>query len=295
MKANSGAILKPRTEDKHKSRIRNGFTLIELLVVIAIIAILAAMLLPALAKAKEKAKQGACVSNLKQAGVSLVMYVDDSNGYFPYTVPSTANGGTIAANIEWFQLLYPYLPNQSSGPAMGTSTASRTNVSKVFVCPSAVFYAVGVVSGGPPGGVLQGAGQQTQIPYVLTYACSAVMLGNNNGNIGTTVYVPRKATPIMYSVSDTPLVVEAKPDYGGTTAPYITSFAQLGWGGSGASATRDDVSTDLALANNAQRVGIDFRHSSGKSIDVLHADYSVSPTLWQTAASTWNANIWANK
>jgi prepilin-type N-terminal cleavage/methylation domain-containing protein/prepilin-type processing-associated H-X9-DG protein len=87
---------------------RRGFTLIELLVVIAIIAILAAILFPVFARAREKARQTSCLSNMKQITLGALMYAQD----YDDTLVGHSNGGNRATTYGYVLLLDPYIKNQ---------------------------------------------------------------------------------------------------------------------------------------------------------------------------------------
>lgn len=104
----------------------HAFTLIELLVVIAIIAVLASLLLPALSRAKEKARTINCLSNQKQIALGYILYAGDNSDYLPLA----AHEGD-AAPCQWFFEISPYIANRT---ASYTGLVAKANV---VACPSA--------------------------------------------------------------------------------------------------------------------------------------------------------------
>ena len=127
-----------------RKHLSEGFTLIELLVVIAIIAILAAMLLPALQRAKEKGKQISCMNSLRQCGGGFYLFADDNGGYLPPADPDTTPPAAWPrAHFYWQTAVIMYISGKSLPSSQ--NDAYMAQFDKYFMCPSVKLnqYVVG--------------------------------------------------------------------------------------------------------------------------------------------------------
>ncbi|HWD19614.1 MAG TPA: DUF1559 domain-containing protein [Verrucomicrobiae bacterium] len=120
--------------ERHPKRPASAFTLIELLVVIAIIAILAALLLPALAQAKEHAQRIKCTSNLKQMGIAFHMWSSDHTDIYP---PTCIYGSDTGGQLTWDDYIHSYLGGHDTADDLAGALDNNSNaVPAVLRCPA---------------------------------------------------------------------------------------------------------------------------------------------------------------
>jgi prepilin-type N-terminal cleavage/methylation domain-containing protein/prepilin-type processing-associated H-X9-DG protein len=149
-----------RYKNNRTNKRNAGFTLIELLVVIAIIAILAAILFPVFARARENARKAVCMSNLKQIGLGLMMYVQD----YDETYPVSYFAGASAGKLTWYDVINPYIKNDQVFVCPTAGKIESTDASD----PSSGGYGFNIGGTHTGGGVGNGFGYRSQANYWFT-------------------------------------------------------------------------------------------------------------------------------
>jgi prepilin-type N-terminal cleavage/methylation domain-containing protein/prepilin-type processing-associated H-X9-DG protein len=272
----------------------SGFTLIELLVVIAIIAILAAMLLPALAKAKSRAQEIGCVSNLKQWGLADSMYLDDNNQTFPYPRYQVSN--TVQQdNPSWGDVLVFYNFSQIPGSVGldGDSPAVWANalpsyvagkplykwaddptgfatIQSIFTCPTAI--AQGINPADIPQGSPEPAGDMNSANRPLfNYAMNSKSLSDETATILKAGMVVHPSAFVLFSDvryrSDDNPYYGTTPDDLATPHCYTTRFSARHDQGGNITFSDGHVSYykyPYVVANGTNPAGVTAGHDPGE-------------------------------
>jgi len=285
--APKSAIVEPSEFRRHafapgrRSR-QSGFTLIELLVVIAIISILAALLLPALAKAKDKARAINCVSNLHQWGIQWNIYAGDNADSFP-TGLGTDGQPDPNARSAWFNSLQ----------------LNNSQRRQIATCPAAVSTNWDLTT---PAGQGQFGGLATAFAFPTTTTGDAYENGEP-GSYGANLWIYHTSVPIQNrDVADHWGKLQSSPVP--TQTPLIADSMWRGGGPwYGADRTTYQAATGPGVSSGNAGYEMEHfnvpRHGSGKRTQIVYFDGSVSPIkikdLWGLKWNrSWDQGYQAN-